>query len=53
MRTGLIDMLTARVAACPTLIYQDALTKARLAERIEYEQRPRSHVHANSRHYLK
>lgn len=48
MRTGLIDMLTARVAACPTLVYQEALTKARLAERIEYEQRRRSHVLANS-----
>lgn len=48
MRTGLIDMLTARVAACPTLVYQDVLTKARLAERIEYEQRRRSHVLANS-----
>lgn len=48
MRTVLIEILTSRTAARPTLLYQSALTKARFNEQLENQLRQSSHVLKNS-----
>lgn len=48
MRAVLIELLSARVTACPTLVYQAALTASRLEDRMQQELRRSSHVQKNS-----